>query len=144
MPQPELWLIDWVLCGQGESVNGEKLAALMGWSDLRERVWRAQIEAELATTDPTHPAEAEMELSREELEQLLSVLPTTFRWGPGEDVGFALKRRVAQQLWGAEATERHKVNAAIAAIFSEEGSDAGSTHNGAHPYTGQDAATNAA
>lgn len=117
LPQPELWLIDWVLCGQGETLTKDKLEAMMSWKDLRERVWRAQLAAELASSNPTKSAEADLEMSTEELEQLLAILPTTFRWGTGEDVGFTLKRRVAQELWQAEETERHKMNAALASIF---------------------------
>jgi hypothetical protein len=145
LPQSELWLIDWVICGQGEAaIGGDKLGALMGWAELRERVWRAQIGAELSTTDPTHPAEAEIELSQAECEQLLAILPTTFRWGTGEDVGFGLKRRVAQELWGAEMMERHQMDATLAAIFNKEESNAGSTRNRSDTYPGQDAAPNAA
>jgi hypothetical protein len=144
IPQHELWVVDWVLCAQGEAVTGDKLDALMGWRELRERVWRAQLAAELASQDPAKPADAEIELSPGECEQLLAVLPTTFRWGTGEDVGFALKRRLAQELWAADEAEKHKVNAALAAIFREETGDASSTHNGADPHPRADATADAA
>ena len=144
IPQPELWVIDWVISGQGESVNGEKLESLMSWRDLRERIWRAQISAELATKDPAKPAEAELELSPAELEQLMAIVPTTFRWGTGEDCGFALKRRISQELWGAEEGEKHSVNMSLAAIFGKEDGDASGTHQGTDTNSGADPATHAA
>ncbi|HEY3118761.1 MAG TPA: hypothetical protein VGK54_18625 [Chloroflexota bacterium] len=144
IPQPELWVIDWVLCSQGESVNGQKLEALMSWRDLRERIWRAQMSAELATEDPAKPAEAEIELSPEEYELLLAIVPTTFRWGTGEDCGFSLKRRIAQELWGAEETEKHSLTMSIAAMFGKEDRDASGSHNGTDENAGADPATHAA
>lgn len=145
IPQPELWVIDWVICGQGESVNGQKLESLMSWRDLRERVWRAQITAELATEDPAKPVEAELELSPDECEQLLAIIPTTFRWGTGEDCGFSLKRRIAQELWGAAENEKHSLTLSLAAMFGKEDGDAsGSTHYGTDENAGADPATHAA
>ena len=129
IPQPELWLIDWVICGQGESVTGEKLGSLMSWGDLRERVWRAQISAELATQDPSKPAEAELDLTPAECDQLMAIIPTTFRWGTGEDCGFSLKRKIAQELWGSDEQGKQSVARSLAAIFGKEDTDAGSTHH---------------
>lgn len=119
LPQAELWLVDWITCGQGEAVSGQKTEELMRYRELRERIWRAQITAELNTKDVTKPAEAELELSESECEWLLAAAPTTFRWGTGEDVGFTLKRRLALHLWKDEEIEKHKVNAAVAAMLGE-------------------------
>lgn len=144
LSQPELWVIDWVLCAQGETVTNEKLEALMSWRDLRERVWRAELAAQLENPDKAKPAEAELELSSSECEQLLAILPTTFRWGTGEDVGFTLKRRVAQELWAADEAERHRVNAALASIFREEKGDASGSDDGADAHPRADATADAA
>lgn len=117
LSQGELWLIDWVLCAQGEQANLEKLRHLMGWEDLRARTWRALMLAELdAQPNQPQPPDAAIDLTDDECRTLLALIPTTFRWGIGEDVGITLKQRLAEQLWGEEIIELHKNNDALAAI----------------------------
>lgn len=53
LPQPELWVIDWVLSGQGETATPQKRDELMAWRPLRERVWQSQL---LASMDDNPPS----------------------------------------------------------------------------------------
>ena len=119
LPQPELWVIDWVLCGQGEAASGQKIEDLMRWRDLRERVWRAQLLAQLVSKPP-NLADAEIDLTPAESEELLAIVPTTFRWGTGEDVGMNLKVRIAQELWGDELREKHDADEAVRRLLNPD------------------------
>lgn len=123
LPQPELWIMDWVLCAQGETATPQKRDELMAWRALRERVWQAQLLAAHDDTDKA-PGEASIELTLAECEELLALVPTTFRWGTGEDVGFSLKRRLATELWGDEMTDKHATDKALRAMFAEKEEEA--------------------
>ena len=128
LPPSELWIIDWITCAQGTPETGEKLGQLMGWQDLRERIWRAQLQASIRTraqilvekptisqddltrdmSDPKNQVDAVVVLTVPEMHQLLVLIPTTWRWGTGEDAGFSLKCRLADELWGAEEREKYE------------------------------------
>ena len=105
----ELLLLDWVLCAQGEKADPETLQKLDGWRDLRERVWRAIVRHDMTIL----PGPVEMEVTEYECGQLLMLLPTTFRWGTGEDVGFTLKRKCAAQLWQGDEESIVKLRAML-------------------------------
>ena len=124
----ELLALDWVTCAHGDTITAEDVAIeLMDWSKLRERIWRGIIRCEIAQGEiPAQspmppPPETDFVLSEHEAAMLLGMVPTTFRWGPGEDVGFSLKLKIAQLLWGGEEHERHteaaQVATELAAIF---------------------------
>lgn len=64
--------------------------SLMVWRDMRERVWDAIYN--LTNTD-AHISDADrafVSFEPTEAHQLLAIVPVTFRWGVGEDVGFSL------------------------------------------------------
>ena len=111
IPLDELLVLDYILSAQGAAISSAQRDDLMRWRDLRERVWRGIIDASLVE------GPAPVDLTEAECTELLAMLPTTFRWGTGEDVGFALKRRIADELWGAEQTERHEKMMKMKALF---------------------------
>ena len=98
----ELQLLDWVLCLQGSPVDGQKLGDLAAWGELREGLWRNLLQASLGET------RLSIDLSEHDALSLLALLPTTFRWATGNDVGLSLKLKVAAGLWGDEETSRHE------------------------------------
>ena len=108
----ELLLIDWMLSSQASVLSEKVIEDLMAWRDERERVWRALIRADLAKA-----GEGEIEFTDDECDQLLALIPTTFRWGAGEDVGYSLKLKLAALLWGDEETENHESTEKLRALF---------------------------
>ena len=136
LPLDELLVLDWVFCAQGEKAISQLRDELMRFSHLRERVWRAIL---LAALESATPAEAVIELHPSECEELLALVPTTFRWGTGNDVGFSLKQRLAEELWGAEERERYEGLAKMKALYG--GQDASSTSNQPNADTNAYAAT---
>ena len=129
IPEGELLLLDWIFCGQGQGATLQTQEELMRWRDLRERVWRGLLWYKLSNEA------ASVELSPTECEELLALVPTTFRGGTGEDVGFSLKTRLASELWGAEEQERHAKMKQMRAMFQED-QDANSPSPEPSPNTG--------
>ena len=113
LPLGELLVLDWFTSGQYGVLTASGLDDLMRWRDLRERVWRAVIRAELSKGD------VELVLSEDECVDLLVMIPVTFRWGQGDDVGYALKRRIAAQLWGDAETAFYESDTKLRALFGE-------------------------
>ena len=120
----ELLLLDWVFSTQGAKASGETLDDLMRWRTLRERVWRALLLGRLSANDKGSP-EPPIDLDGFE-EELLALLPTTFRWGPGEDCGITLKFKLAAELWETEERERFGALQRMRAMIKED-VDAGSS-----------------
>ena len=124
LPQVELQLMDWLYCGQSEHASPALLGPLMDYQDLRERIWRALLLAALddkpgPSTNSVIQGEASIELSDAEMVELLALIPTTFRWGTGDDVGYPLKCRIAGELWGAEIEDQHAKDRAFRELMQE-------------------------
>jgi hypothetical protein len=117
LTQGELWLLDWVTSMHGETATPEQRDKLMAWRPLRERIWRAQLLATLATAKDVL-TDASLDLTPAECEELLALLPVTFRWGTGDDVGFMLKSRLASELWGEEMVAEHESLKSLKAMFA--------------------------
>ena len=135
LPLEELLLLDWLYCGQGEKATDQLLDHMMRWTDLRERVWRAVLLAKLTNGEQKPLAEkmdlkVPIEISRSECLELLAVVPTTFRWGTGADVGFNLKMRLADEVWGAEERERYEGLAKMRALYGGQDASSPSDHPG--------------
>jgi hypothetical protein len=99
----ELCLLDWVLHFPVGSSDRDHLEWLSRrWRPLREDVWKGiralQRNKELK--------EAEVEIPEEEALLLMAMVPTTFRWGTGEDVGFSLKLKLSEALWEEKTGEK--------------------------------------
>lgn len=124
IPHDELLVLDWIFSAHGDTVTLQTQEELMRWRDLRERVWRGLLAAKLSN------GPALIEIAPSECEELLALVPTTFRWGTGEDVGFNLKSRLALELWGAEVQDRHTKMERMKALFKE---DQGAASPGDHP-----------
>ena len=137
LPTAELLLLDWLLCGQGEKAAGQLLDDLSRWNPLRERIWRSIIESQW-TDDKTGTLEIEDYRALE----LMALVPTTFKWGTGEDVGFTLKNRLADLLWGEEERERHEGLMKVRAMLNKELDSAEPDHTG--DDSGKDHPPNAA
>jgi len=114
VPHDELLVLDWVFCGQGAHADLALMENLMRWRDLRERVWRGIMSAQL------DKGPALMDFTETETEELLALVPTTFRWGTGEDVGFSLKQRLAESLWGQAEQDAAEKRKQMRALFQEE------------------------
>lgn len=115
IPHDELLVLDWILCAQGQHADLAVIENLMRWRDLRERVWRGIISSTLDKSGP-----ALVELSEIECEELLALIPTTFRWGTGEDVGFSLKQRLANELWETAERDNQTKREQVRALFKED------------------------
>ena len=131
----ELMLLDWLFCGHGDPVTTEQRDGLMRWAHLRRRVWVTVIELDLATKELATASAADLDLSRDEQEELLALVPTTFRWGPGEDCGLSLKRKLAYELYGADTIEEYAERQKLRALFG--GTDA-SSNSGDQPESDTD------
>lgn len=89
----ELLLLDWIMCTASNLILGADLDTLVHkYDDLRLKVWQA------ISTAKVMPAE--IYLNMDELEEFMALVPTTFRWGTGPDVGYTLKLKIAQGLMG--------------------------------------------
>lgn len=98
----ELLLVDWVLCGSSHILQANNLDELVArWHILRLNVWSglkalADMDRRPSrTADPKVPKVVRYELTGEDAERLLALVPTTHRWGTGPDVGYALKMKLA-------------------------------------------------
>jgi len=124
----ELLVLDWISHFPVGSTDQDHLKWLEeNFSLLREDIWRnisvlqeeqKQKEAEIkelqrvspetarasqrarAAEKKEIPRELELEISRDQAKLLMTMVPTTFRWGTGEDAGFNLKLKLARALWG--------------------------------------------
>ena len=114
IPHDELLVLDWILCGQGSHADLALMENLMRWRDLRERVWRGIMSAQLDA------GPALMDFTETETEELLALVPTTYRWGTGEDVGFSLKQRLAESLWGQSEHDAAEKRKSMRALFQED------------------------
>lgn len=99
----EALLLDWLLCGQGNPASEATLDQLHPFQDLRERIWRAIVFAQLARSQ-----EIVLDLEDADRVRLLALVPTTFRWGTGDDVGYSLKTKLAEDLWRDEEGEKYE------------------------------------
>lgn len=88
----ELALLDWVLHYPLPNTQVD-LAWHMRWNPLRERIWELLAIAFDREKENPKPAGATYDLivEEEDVPVLLAILPTTFRWGAGDDCGFSLK-----------------------------------------------------
>ena len=87
----------------------------MRWRDLRERVWRGIMSAKLDN------GPALMDFTETESEEMLSLVPTTFRWGTDDaDVGLNLKQRLAESLWGQSEQDAAEKRKQMRALFQED------------------------
>jgi hypothetical protein len=99
----ELCLLDWVLHFPVGCADREHLEWLSRrWRPLREDVWKG-IQALQRNKDLK---EVEVEIPEEEALLLMAMVPTTFRWGTGEDVGFSLKLKLSEALWGEKREDK--------------------------------------
>jgi hypothetical protein len=101
----ELLLIDWVLSGASRIIPGaDTVSDFMEWDALRSRLWTLLSPAAgyLEGQDAHYMGLSEsalgvgryLELDVSEARMLLSITPTTFRWGTAPDCGFSLKLKL--------------------------------------------------
>ena len=86
----EMLLLDWVLHFPMPSGYTD-IDWHMGWRDLRMNLWH-----QISSTDNTSSAVVWVE--RDNVHVLLALVPTTFVWSTGEDVGYSLKVKLAAAL----------------------------------------------
>lgn len=125
----ELLVLDWISHFPVGSTDQDHLEWLnQNFSLLQEDIWRnilalqeeqkqkkAEIERQQLVLRETTPSrqrmktttkgeeiekEMELEIPEEKAQLLMTMVPTTFRWGTGEDAGFNLKLKLARALWG--------------------------------------------
>ena len=125
----ELLVLDWISHFPVGSTDQDHLEWLEeNFSLLQEDIWRnilalqeeqkqkkAEIERQQLVLRETTPSrqrmktttkgeeiekEMELEIPEEKAQLLMTIIPTTFRWGTGEDAGFNLKLKLARALWG--------------------------------------------
>jgi len=125
----ELLVLDWISHFPVGSTDQDHLEWLEeNFSLLQEDIWRnilalqeeqkqkkAEIERQQLVLRETTPSrqrmktttkgeeiekEMELEIPEEKAQLLMTMVPTTFRWGTGEDAGFNLKLKLARALWG--------------------------------------------
>lgn len=93
LDEGEIVLLDWVMCSASGLIPQADLDTLVkAWGALRLRAWAAyeQLGGGVQV--------AHLALDEYELKALLAVVPTTFRWGTGPDVGLSLKKKIAKEL----------------------------------------------
>lgn len=97
----ELLLLDWILIFPAPAGQID-MDWHMKWKDLRLTIWNKIIHLPPAT------GEDSLELSEEDAGTLLCLVPTTFRWGQGDDCGYSLKYKLARFLLGEVDVEEAK------------------------------------
>ena len=113
LDEDELLLLDWAICAASRLLpQSDDLDYLISaWGALRSAVWEA---LDICYPKRLKPGEtgplptAWLDLNMPTARPLLAVLPTTFRWGTGEDVGYSLKRKLAQYLRGVYHADADK------------------------------------
>lgn len=105
----ELWLVDWVLCHPAPTGQVD-LDWHMHWKDVRRSVWAALHRIDLARQETEHKRERfdpqsccqTLDITMDDAEVLLALVPTTFLWGPGPDWGQRLKMKLYRYISGEE------------------------------------------
>jgi len=92
----ELLLLDWTTGSASHLIPNADLDELAKWHEFRMSVWTA-IDS-LSAESP----EADFPLSEADAKILMAVVPTTFRWGTGEDCGYSLKMKLSKFLQGVK------------------------------------------
>ena len=110
----ELLLLDWLICESMQNMGQEHLEWLIdGYGSLRRRIWETVL---LFPTDATKallaPEQSIVLEGEAEAQLLLTIIPTTFRFAAGPDLGLSLKTKLAAALWGPSEEQR----AATAAV----------------------------
>lgn len=104
----ELLLLDFILSYPMPSVSVE-LNWHMEWYDFRLQIWQKIHEfknqelicIEEHKAKPQNPV-ASIDIDLTDARVLMSLVPTTFRWGPGEDCGYSLKLKLYRYITGEE------------------------------------------
>ena len=92
----ELLLLDWIFCSASNLIPGIHIDELMAnYHDFRMRIWKAFTEMKGSL--------GEIAINPGLMRELMTLVPTTFRWGTGPDVGYTLKMKIARELL-SEAT----------------------------------------
>lgn len=104
LSREELLLIDWILTYPMPNMQVD-LDWHMRWKQVRLTVWNKIIHMPPIGEDT-------VELSKEDVETMLCMTPTTFRWGRNpEDCGYSLKVKLAKYLLGeVEEEDANKNN----------------------------------
>ena len=104
-------MLDWLLCfpqQSGDYAHLEKLAE--AWYPFRKALWEVLLTFPSKEPEKAPPMSLELEIT--ESRQLLAIVPTTFRFAAGVDLGLSFKTKLADALWGPDDEQR----AATAAI----------------------------
>jgi len=97
--EEELLLLDWVIGSASGLIPGATLDELMtNWSFLRFDVW--QHIRELKKLQSSSGKELPLSMDDWTARTLLAVVPTTFRWGTGQDCGYSIKMKLCKFLIG--------------------------------------------
>jgi len=154
----ELQLIDWVLCVYSHTLalaleeyiadHATNSEYVPGWHDLRIRVWSgldfiSKNTPEVKTGVKPDEIGARFEIEESEAKVMLATLPTTHKWGTGEDVGYSLKMKLSQLLRGVYVypeeihIENKELQLEEAKEGLEEGLDGGSDGNDPNQAEGE-------
>ena len=101
--EDELLLLDWVVGSASGLIPGATLEDLMAnWSSLRLDVWQHIYELKKLQSSGSSTAGKELPLSMDDwtARTLLAIVPTTFRWGTGQDCGYSIKMKLCRFLIG--------------------------------------------
>ena len=101
--EEELLLLDWVVGSASGLIPGATLDELMtNWSFLRFDVWQHIYELKKLQSSGSSTAGKELPLSMDDwtARTLLAIVPTTFRWGTGQDCGYSIKMKLCRFLIG--------------------------------------------
>lgn len=106
LTEEELLLLDWVICSASGLLPNVTLDELMNnWNSTRLKVWESILniknikKTQQVTTIP-------FEVDEITARVLLSVTPTTFRWGTGNDCGYSLKLKLYRFINGDTDAEQ--------------------------------------
>ena len=101
--EEELLLLDWVVGSASGLIPGATLDELMSnWSLLRFDVWQHIDELKRLQSSGSSTPGKELPLSMDDwtARTLLAIVPTTFRWGTGQDCGYSIKMKLCKFLMG--------------------------------------------
>lgn len=96
----ELLLLDWILVYPMPN-TGADLDWHMEWQKVRLNIWSGIEELEERAKGNLEVV-TDLVLKDNEVNVLLALVPTTFRWGDGDDCGMSLKIKLYRALVGAE------------------------------------------
>lgn len=100
----ELSLIDWLLCMYSHTFIGD-IDDYMKCHDLRMDVWECLDLLWDAALSRSKEGTVIMPMTESWAKVLLSLAPTTHRWGTGFDCGFSLKRKLFRYLKGVNTDD---------------------------------------